>query len=116
MGNLLQISELSRKRRLAIRARSRTKQRGRSQGALDEYRGRESYEQQSPEGRGGQSGMFDQTDYPPRQQTHGDEPAKDDGQLLTPEDHMPSTPPAGPEDVEDEAPTTKARRPTSART
>lgn len=98
MGNLHQISELSRKRRRGVRARSRSKSRehGKQDGELTEYRGRESYEQQSPEGRGGQSGMFDQPDYPPRQLAGAEEPAQDDGQLVTAEDRMPSTPPDDP--------------------
>jgi len=98
MGNLLQISELSRKRRRAMRARNRSKNREHEQqdGQITEYRGRESYEQQSPDGRGGQSGMFDQPDYPPRQLAGGEEPKKDDGQLVTPEDRMPSIPPEDP--------------------
>lgn len=78
-----------------MRARIRSKSRGHEQadGELTEYRGRESYEQQSPEGRGGQSGMFDQPDYPPRQLAGGEEPGEDDGQLVTQEDRLPSTPP-----------------------
>jgi hypothetical protein len=52
-----------------------------------EYRGRESYEQQSADGRGGQSGIFDQHDYPPRNSAPGD-PAADDGQLVAPEDRQ----------------------------
>jgi hypothetical protein len=98
MGILFQISELSRKRRRAMRARIRSKDRAHEQpdGELTEYRGRESYEQQSPDGRGGQSGMFDQPDYPPRQLAGGEEPTRDDGQLVTPEDRLPSAPPDEP--------------------
>lgn len=94
MGILLQSGELSRRRR-AIRARKRSKNREGDQrdSELTEYRGRESYEQQSPEGRGGQSGMFDQPDYPPRQLARGEEPAQDDGQLVTVDDRLPSSPP-----------------------
>jgi hypothetical protein len=95
MGILSQISELSRKRRRAMRARSRSKNRGQGQqdGELTEYRGPESYEQQSPEGRGGQSGMFNQTDYPPRRIGGAEVPAEDDGQLVTLEDRLSTAPP-----------------------
>jgi len=37
---------------------------------LHEYRGRESYEEQSPTGRGGRSGAFPQRDYPPYAERH----------------------------------------------
>jgi|GEM_PF-4707486 len=97
MGILFQISELSRKRRRAVRARIRSKIRAvQPEGELTEYRGRESYEQQSSDGRGGQSGMFDQPDYPPRQLAGGEEPTQDDGQLVTLEDRLPSIPPEEP--------------------
>lgn len=79
-----QTSELSRGlRRRRVRVRSR--QQGEN---LDvtEYRGRESYEQQSPEGRGGQSGIFDQHDYPPRESIPGEPPRDDDGHLAPAED------------------------------
>ena len=55
---------------------------------LTEYRGRESYEQQTSEGRGGQSGMFDQRDYPPRTSVPGEPPPEDDGQLVPPADRL----------------------------
>jgi hypothetical protein len=93
------MGELSRRRRRAMRARLRSKAKAHDQtdGAISEYRGRESYEQHSPEGRGGQSGMFDQPDYPPRQLAAGELlPSQDDGQLVTPEDRLSSTPPAYP--------------------
>jgi hypothetical protein len=40
--------------------------------------------------------MFDQPDYPPRQLAGGEEPTRDDGQLVTPEDRLPSAPPDEP--------------------
>ena len=78
-----------------MRARTRSKIREQD-AAQTEYRGRESYEQQSADGRGGQSDMFDQPDYPPRQLAKGEEPKEDDGQLVTPEDRLPSIPPDDP--------------------
>lgn len=86
-------TELPRRRRRAIRARVRSgvresdlQEQGLDHGVLVEYRGRESYEQQSSEGRGGQSGMFDQRDYPPRTSVQGEAPPEDDGQLVPPQD------------------------------
>jgi hypothetical protein len=83
------------------------------EGELCEYRGRESYEQQTPEGRGGQSGMFNQTDYPPRQIGRAEEPAEDDGHLVTVQDRLP-TPPPDEEEQDDDRPV-NARKTASGR-
>jgi hypothetical protein len=110
MGILQQISELSRKRRRATRARVRSKvpQHDQQDAELTEYRGRESYEQQTPEGRGGQSGMFNQADYPPRRIGGAEAPAEDDGQLVTLEDRPPTAPDSDSE--QDESRGVEARR------
>ena len=78
-----QTSELSRGlRRRRVRTRSKYPERDHSENVdVTEYRGRESYEQQTAEGRGGQSGIFDQPDYPPRNSVPGEPPRDDDGHL-----------------------------------
>src|ERR1700712_5363429 len=83
-----QTSELSRGlRRRRVRARSKYPERLQGEDLdVTEYRGRESYEQQSADGRGGQSGVFDQHDYPPRESVPGESPRADDGHLAPAED------------------------------
>lgn len=91
-----QTSELSRGlRRRRVRTRSKYPEREQSDNVdVTEYRGRESYEQQTAEGRGGQSGIFDQPDYPPRHSIPGEPPRDDDGHLAPTHDGQESDAPA----------------------